>query len=386
MAGTVALIVAAGRGGRAQTPLREGTMLPKQYWKLGGRPVLRWATQGFLACPDVSHVMVVIRAEDRPFYEGAIAGLRLLPPVMGGVTRQESVRNGLEALAPREPFRVLIHDAARPLISEAVISRVINALDRADAVAPMLEIPDTLRRKTSASFSLVPREGLLRAQTPQGFRFGPILEAHRKFASESVTDDFALAERAGLSLASVRGDETNLKLTTSEDFVLAERLAAAPDIRTGTGFDVHRFTTGDHVWLCGIKIAHEFGLEGHSDADAGLHALTDALLGALGAGDIGTHFSPADLRWRGAPSYLFLAHAASLVQQRGGTIAHVDVTLICERPKVSPHREAMCSRISEILDIERTRVSVKATTTEGLGFTGRQEGIAAQAVATIRLP
>jgi 2-C-methyl-D-erythritol 4-phosphate cytidylyltransferase/2-C-methyl-D-erythritol 2,4-cyclodiphosphate synthase len=234
----------------------------------------------------------------------------------------------------------------------------------------------------------VPREGLLRAQTPQGFRFAAILDAHRKFAHESVTDDFALAERAGLSLATVAGDAMNLKLTTPEDFALAERLAAPqlPDIRTGQGFDVHRFAEGDHVWLCGVKIAHAFGLEGHSDADAGLHALTDALLGALGDGDIGIHFPPTDERWRGAPSHLFLAHAATLVRERSGKIAHVDVTLICERPKVAPHRDAMRARIAEIIGIDVSRVSVKATTTEGLGFTGRREGIAAQAIATIRLP
>lgn len=388
MAGIAALIVAAGRGERAQSPDREGVLLPKQYWKLGGKPVLRWAAEAFLASSRVSHVLAVIRTEDRSTYEAAVAGLGVLPPVVGGATRQESVRNGLEALANRKPEHVLIHDAARPLVSPAVIGRVIDALDSAEAVAPMLEIPDTLRRKSGDAFSLVPREGLLRAQTPQGFRFASILDAHRRFAAESVTDDFALAERAGLSLATVTGEAMNLKLTTVEDFALAERLAtpALPDFRTGTGFDVHRFAKGDHVWLCGVKISHEFGLEGHSDADAGLHALTDALLGALGDGDIGMHFPPTDERWRGAPSHLFLAHAAALVRQRGGAIAHVDVTLICERPKVAPHREAMRGRIAEILCIEATRVSVKATTTEGLGFTGRREGIAAQAVATIRLP
>ena len=388
MAGTVAIIVAAGRGERAQISDPEGESLPKQYWKLGGKPVLRWAMEVFLDCREVSDVLVVIRDKDRLSYEHLKAGLDPLPAVIGGPTRQASVRNGLEALAAREPERVLIHDAARPLVPPAVIGRVIDALHRADAVAPMLEVPDTLRRKTGEAFSLVPRDGLLRAQTPQGFRFAAILEAHRRFAAENVTDDFALAERAGLSLAAVAGDAMNLKLTTQEDFALAEKLASHsfPDIRTGTGFDVHRFAEGDHVWLCGVKIAHEFGLEGHSDADAGLHALTDALLGALGNGDIGVHFPPTDERWRSAPSHQFLAHAASLVRERGGAIAHVDVTLICERPKVSPHREAMRARIAQILGIESSRVSVKATTTEGLGFTGRREGIAAQAVATIRLP
>jgi 2-C-methyl-D-erythritol 4-phosphate cytidylyltransferase/2-C-methyl-D-erythritol 2,4-cyclodiphosphate synthase len=255
-------------------------------------------------------------------------------------------------------------------------------------VAPLLGVSDTLRKRTEAGYGIVPREELLRAQTPQGFAFAAILDAHRRFASESVTDDFALAQRAGLLLGEVAGEEINIKLTNAEDFVLAQRLAvsALPDIRTGMGFDVHRFAPGDAVWLCGVKVPHDFALEGHSDADAGLHALTDAILGALASADIGAHFPPADERWRGAPSHLFLSHAASLVRDQGGIISSVDVTLICERPKVSPHRDAMRARIGEILGIELARVSVKATTTEGLGFTGRREGIAAQAVATIRLP
>jgi 2-C-methyl-D-erythritol 4-phosphate cytidylyltransferase/2-C-methyl-D-erythritol 2,4-cyclodiphosphate synthase len=294
----------------------------------------------------------------------------------------------LEALSGAATDNVLIHDAARPLVSSALITRVVNALASSEAVAPMLPIVDTLRRKTAEGFRLEPREDLLRAQTPQGFRFGPILTAHRIFLEMNATDDFALAERAGLSLSLVPGEEMNLKLTTLEDFALAERLASVPlsDIRTGTGFDVHRFAAGDHVWLCGVKVPHDFGLEGHSDADCGLHALTDAILGTIGAADIGAHFPPTDERWRGASSHVFLAHAASLVRDQGGIIAHVDVTLICERPKVAPRREAMRARIAEILGIEIGRVSVKATTTEGLGFAGRREGLAAQAVATIRLP
>ena len=344
--------------------------------------------EAFLGHGSVSAVQVVIRDEDLPLYELAAAGLALQPPVTGGATRQDSVRLGLEALAKFSPGSVLIHDGARPLVSHALIDHVMAALDSADAAAPLLGLSDTLRRKTAEGFAIVPREGLFRAQTPQGFRFAAILDAHRKFAQEAVTDDFALAERAGLSLAAVPGEEMNLKLTTAEDFALAEKLAASAlsDIRTGTGYDVHRFVAGDHVWLCGVKVPHEFGLFGHSDADAGLHALTDAILGALGAADIGAHFPPTDPRWRCAPSHLFLSHAASLVKERGGVISHVDVTIICERPKVSPHRDAMRARIAEILGIDISRVSVKATTTEGLGFTGRREGIAAQAVATIRLP
>jgi 2-C-methyl-D-erythritol 4-phosphate cytidylyltransferase / 2-C-methyl-D-erythritol 2,4-cyclodiphosphate synthase len=291
-------------------------------------------------------------------------------------------------LAASHPQCVLIHDGARPLVSAGLIARVAGALENADAVAPLLEVTDTLRRKTAAGYAILPRDDLLRAQTPQGFAFAAILDAHRRFAGESVTDDFALAERAGLSLAQVAGEEINIKLTTAKDFALAERLAGSvpSDIRTGTGFDVHRFGSGDFVWLCGVKVPHDFGLEGHSDADCGLHALTDAILGALASADIGTHFPPTDERWRGAPSDLFLSHAASLVRDLGGVISHVDVTLICERPKIAPHREAMRARIGEILGLDPARVSVKATTTEGLGFTGRREGMAAQAVATIRLP
>ena len=383
----MALIVAAGRGERARRGAA-GAGLPKQYCQLAGKPVVRWALETFLGHDAVSTVQVVIADQDREHYDAAIAGLTLNPPIQGGATRQESVRLGLEALAASAPDRVLIHDGARPLVSRALITRVANGLDAADAVAPLIGVADTLRRKTAEGYAIEPREDLLRAQTPQGFRFAAILEAHRKFAHETVTDDFALAERAGLSLASVAGEEMNLKLTTLEDFALAERLAAPalPDVRTGTGFDVHRFTKGDFIWLCGVKVPHDFGLEGHSDADAGLHALTDAILGTIASADIGAHFPPTEERWKGAASHIFLAHAASLVHAQGGVISHVDVTLICERPKVAPHREAMRARIAEILGISIGRVSVKATTTEGLGFTGRREGIAAQAVATIRLP
>jgi 2-C-methyl-D-erythritol 4-phosphate cytidylyltransferase/2-C-methyl-D-erythritol 2,4-cyclodiphosphate synthase len=385
MAETLALIVAAGRGERAQG---SPTAPPKQYWPLAGKAVLRWAVEAFANHPLISGVQVVIADADRPHYEAAISGLLLRPPVIGGTTRQHSVRHGLEALSETTAQNVLIHDGARPFISPALITRVIEALGFAEAVAPMLPIADTLRRRTAQGFRIEPREDLLRAQTPQGFRFGSILTAHRAFVEMNATDDFALAERAGLSLGVVPGEEVNLKLTTRDDFALAERMASTSlsDIRTGTGFDVHRFAAGDHVWLCGVKVPHSFGLEGHSDADCGLHALTDAILGAIAAADIGAHFPPTEERWRGAPSHIFLAHAASLVREKGGVIAHVDVTLICERPKIAPHREAMRTRIAEILGLDIERVSVKATTTEGLGFTGRREGLAAQASATIRLP
>src|SRR5882672_5660504 len=373
MAETAAIIVAAGRGRRAERGARLGREIPKQYRVLAGKPVLRWAVEAFLGHGGIDAVQLVIHDEDRDACERTLAGLVLEPPAIGGATRQDSVRHGLEALSKRQPARVLIHDGARPLVSRELISRVADALDGADAVAPLLPLSDTLRRKTSTGYEIVPRDELFRAQTPQGFRFEKILDAHRRFASEAATDDLALAERAGLSIAAVAGEETNIKLTTANDFTLAEKLAGSSlgDVRTGSGFDAHRFGPGDHVWLCGVKIPHPFALVGHSDADAGLHALTDALLGAIGAQDIGAHFAPSDARWRGAGSHLFLAHGAELVRERGGVIAHVDVTLICERPKIAPHREAMRALIAEVLRIDIARVSVKATTTEGLGFAGR---------------
>ena len=382
MVETVALIVAAGRGERA------GGSVPKQFQELAGKPVLRWAIEPFLRHGRIDWVQAVIHGDDRERYEAATAGLGLKPPVAGGTTRANSVLRGLDALGKSPPGRVLIHDGARPLVSSALIDRVTGALDTADAAAPLLPVTDTLRRITGTAYEIVPRKSLVRAQTPQGFRFEKIWDAHRRFAGEPATDDLALAERANLTIAAVAGEETNIKLTTAGDFIAAERLALSSllDVRTGSGFDAHRFGPGDHVWLCGVKIAHEYELVGHSDADVGLHALTDAVLGALGAADIGAHFPPSEERWRGAPSRLFLEHAALLVRKSGGVIAHVDVTLICERPKLAPHRDAMRARVAEILGIDVGRVSVKATTSDGLGFTGRSEGIAAQAVATIRLP
>jgi len=376
------LIVAAGRGERAPGDV------PKQYRALAGRPVLRRAIEAFLDHPRVDAVQTVIHVDDRSLYEAASAGLGLNAPVIGGATRADSVRRGLEALEQSPPRRVLIHDGARPLVSAALIDRVARALDHADAAVPLLPVTDTLRRRGESGYEIVPRDDLLRAQTPQGFRYEKISDAHRRFAGEPVTDDLALAERANLSIAMVAGEETNIKLTTTDDFIAAEKLALSSllDVRTGTGFDAHRFGPGDHVWLCGVKVPHTSTLIGHSDADVGLHALTDALLGALGAADIGAHFPPSDERWRGAPSRLFLEHAAQLVRKHGGFISHTDVTLICERPKVAPHREAMRACIAESLGIDVARVSVKATTSDGLGFTGRSEGVAAQAVATIRLP
>jgi 2-C-methyl-D-erythritol 4-phosphate cytidylyltransferase / 2-C-methyl-D-erythritol 2,4-cyclodiphosphate synthase len=388
MSGTIALIAAAGTGERA-TAAGSRPSLPKQYRDLAGLPVLRHTVRTFAAELGADCVFTVIRSHDRELCRSAIAGLATPEPIIGGPRRQDSVRLGLEGAAQQtSPAKVLIHDAARPFVSATVISRVIEGLKSADAVAPMIPIPDTLRRKGEGAFGLVPRDELFRTQTPQGFAFDAILAAHRRYASESFTDDIALAECAGLKVVAVAGEEMNIKLTTPSDFELAQRLAlsALPDVRTGTGFDVHRFADGNHVWLCGIRVPHDFGLEGHSDADAGLHALTDALLGAIGAGDIGSHFPPTDEKWRGAGSWIFVGHAARLVRDLGGAIAHTDVTLICERPKIAPHRDAMRRRVAEILGIDIERVSIKATTTEGLGFTGRREGLAAQAVATIRLP
>ncbi|SNS00623.1 MULTISPECIES: bifunctional 2-C-methyl-D-erythritol 4-phosphate cytidylyltransferase/2-C-methyl-D-erythritol 2,4-cyclodiphosphate synthase [unclassified Azospirillum] len=388
MPSCVALIVAAGRG------TRFGADLPKQYLPLAGKPVLRRTVEAFLRRPEISAVRVVIDPAFSDLYEQAVAGLDLPPPITGGPTRQDSVLNGLEALAGHAPDLVLIHDAARPLVDGAAIAGVIAALEQAPGAIAATPLADTLKRGAAvgngkvASAGTVDRTGLWRALTPQGFRFPDILIAHRRAAGLNLTDDAAVAEQAGLSVTLVPSNPDNLKVTTKDDLARAERLylAGLGDVRTGTGFDVHKFHDGDHVWLCGLKIPHDQGLEGHSDADVGLHALTDALLGAICAGDIGQHFPPTDPRWKGADSAQFLRHAADLVAEKAGVIAHVDVTLICERPKVGPHRAAMVERIAEILAIDPSRVSVKATTTEGLGFTGRREGIAAQAAATVRLP
>jgi len=383
MGGTAALIVAAGRGSRF------GGDGPKQYAALGGRPLLRHCLEQFQRHPGVTAVQTVIHADDHDLYARATAGLDLPPPTLGGASRQESVRLGLEHLTGLAPERVLIHDAARPFIDAGLIDRVLAALDTAPGAIAALPVTDTLKRGAKGLVAgTVPRQDLWRAQTPQGFRYAEILAAHRAAAGAELTDDAAVAEHAGLAVTLVEGGPDNIKVTTEQDLVRAERWIAGrqDETRVGSGFDVHRFGPGDHVMLCGIHIPHAAGLVGHSDADVGLHALTDAILGALGAGDIGSHFPPSDARWRGADSALFLRHAAEMVGARGGRIAHADVTLICEQPKVGPHRAAMVARIAEVLEIAAERVSVKATTTEGLGFTGRGEGIAAQATATVRLP
>lgn len=382
VAPTVALVVAAGRGSRF------GAAVPKQYATLGGRPLLGHSLEAFARHPRIDRVKAVIHPDDRALYERAAAGLDLLEPAAGGATRQDSVRRGLESLEALAPVAVLIHDGARPFVDAATIGRVLDALASAPGAIAALPVTDTLKRSAAGRVAAtLERAGLWRAQTPQGFRFAEILAAHRDATGRELTDDAAVAERAGLPVALVEGAPENVKITTQDDLLRAERwLAGACQTRVGQGFDVHRFAPGDHVMLCGLRVPHEAGLKGHSDADVGLHALTDALLGALGAGDIGVHFPPSDARWKDADSAVFLTHARDLVAARGGRIAHVDVTLVCERPRIGARRLEMVARLAELLGIEAERVSVKATTTEGLGFTGRGEGIAAQAVATLSLP
>jgi len=383
MVAACALVVAAGRGSRF------GGAVPKQYLPLGGASVLRHAVAALAEHPRISDVLVTIRPEDRDLFDRAVAGLRVMAPVAGGPTRQDSVRLGLERLAPCRHERVLIHDGARPFPDPVLVDRIINGLDRAPAAIPCLPLQDTIKRVQDGEIcATIDRSALWRAQTPQGFHFDAILAAHRAVMGRVLTDDAAVAEAAGLTALVVDGSEDNLKVTTPGDLAVAERLIAARqgDVRVGQGFDVHAFCPGDRVRICGIDIPHEASLAGHSDADVGLHALTDAVLGALGAGDIGLHFPPNDPRWRGASSDQFLRFAADLVRARSGAIAGVDVTVVCERPKIGPHRAAMIERIAGILGVAPARVSVKATTTDRLGFTGRGEGIAAQAVATVRLP
>jgi 2-C-methyl-D-erythritol 4-phosphate cytidylyltransferase/2-C-methyl-D-erythritol 2,4-cyclodiphosphate synthase len=382
-----AIVVAAGRGARA------GGDLPKQYRQLGGEPVIRSSLSLFAWHGEIGAVQAVIHADDRAPYEAASAGLRLLPPVLGGATRQVSVRAGLEALSGRAPDIVLVHDAARPFCSSALVSRAIAAGAESGAAVPALEVTDTIKRIDSDGrvAGTMDRTQLRAVQTPQAFAFQPLLDAHRRAHMEGrddFTDDAALAEWAGLKVTVFAGESGNVKLTTDEDFARAEarRIASLPDLRTGTGYDVHAFGDGDHVMLGGVRIAHDRGLTGHSDADVALHAIVDAILGAIADGDIGKHFSPNDPRWRGAASDQFLKFAVERVTKRGGRIAHLDVTIVCESPRIGPHRDAMRQRIAQTAEIAVERVAVKATTSEQLGFTGRREGIAAMATATVRLP
>jgi 2-C-methyl-D-erythritol 4-phosphate cytidylyltransferase/2-C-methyl-D-erythritol 2,4-cyclodiphosphate synthase len=383
MAGCAALVLAGGSG------VRFGGDTPKQYLPLGGRAVLRRAAGAFASHGDVDAVRVVIRGDDRALYDAAFAGLDILEPVSGGASRQESARLGLESLDRLDPEFVLIHDGARPFVPATLIDDTIAALADVPAAVPALALGDTLKRadETGMVSGTVDRAGLWRAQTPQGFRYRDIRAAHAAARDAELTDDAAVAEQAGLPVRLVAGSADNIKITTAEDMAGAERrlTAVAGLVRVGTGFDVHRFGAGDHVMLCGVVVPHDRGLEGHSDADVGLHAITDAVLGTISEGDIGSHFPPSDAQWRDADSEVFLRHAAELVARRGGIIDALDVTLICEQPRIGPHREAMRRRIADIAGVAPSAVSVKASTTEGLGFTGRGEGIAAQAVATVRL-
>ncbi len=389
MAGLVAaVIVAAGRGERA------GGGVPKQYRTIAGEPVIRPTLAAFLDHPAIGRVQPVIHAQDRDLYRAATAGLNALPPpVAGGATRQASVRAGLETLAPHAPELVLIHDAARPFVSAGLIGRAIDAGRASGAAVPGIAIVDTVKRIDAGAMVVetVDRNHLRTVQTPQAFAFDLILAAHRRAAAaglDTFSDDAALAEWAGHRVGVFDGESGNVKLTTNKDFARAEieRLAALADIRTGNGFDVHAFVDGDHVMLGGVRIPHIRGVTGHSDADVALHALVDALLGALADGDIGSHFPPGDPQWKGASSDRFLAFACERVRARGGMIAHLDVTIVCEAPRIGPHRDAMRARIAQIAGISTERVGVKATTSEKLGFTGRGDGLVAMATATVRLP
>jgi 2-C-methyl-D-erythritol 4-phosphate cytidylyltransferase/2-C-methyl-D-erythritol 2,4-cyclodiphosphate synthase len=379
---TIALIVAAGSGSRV------GGAVPKQYRIWAGRPMLAHSLAAFAAHSAVDAVRVVIGAGQEDLYAEAAAGFDLAPPVIGGATRQQSVRAGLEAIdAEGGCRRMLIHDAARPGLPAAVIDRLLDALDDDEGAVPVLPMVDSLAAGGSALGDPVDRTAVVRVQTPQAFRFPAILAAHRSWAEAiAATDDAQVARMAGIAVAMVAGDERLAKLTFEEDFAMTDSAATATSVRTGMGFDVHGFGEGDKVWLGGIAVPHGAGLIGHSDADVLLHAICDAILGAIGDGDIGTHFPPSDPQWRGAPSALFVEHVRDLVAQRGGLIDHVDATIICEAPKVGPHRAAIRASIAAMLHLAEGRISVKATTTERLGFTGRGEGIAAQAIATVRLP
>lgn len=376
--GTAALIVAAGQG------VRSGGSVPKQFAMLAGKPMIAHSFAALEAHPDISRVIVVIGPDQE---EALAAALGDVEHITGGATRRASVRAGLEALAGDMPDRVLIHDAARPFLSSAVIDRLLAALDTQEGAIPALPVADTLARGADTLGELVPRDGVYRVQTPQAFRFDSIVAAHRAWSGEEPTDDAQMLRTSGGMVALVEGDMMLEKITYPADFAAAEaRHAANMRVRSATGFDVHRLVEGEELWLGGVLIPHDKGLSGHSDADVALHAITDALLGTIGDGDIGMHFPPSDPKWRGADSAQFLEHAASLVAAQGGIIDFVDLTLICEAPKVGPHREAMRTRIAALLRLSPGQISVKATTTERLGFAGRGEGIAAQAIATIRIP
>jgi 2-C-methyl-D-erythritol 4-phosphate cytidylyltransferase/2-C-methyl-D-erythritol 2,4-cyclodiphosphate synthase len=388
MGGIVATVVVAGGRG-----LRAGGGLPKQYKELAGVSVIRKSLAVFAHHPEVALVQPVIHRDDAELCASALTGMQLLAPVFGGATRQQSVHAGLEALAGHGPDVVLVHDAARPFASAQLVSRAIASARRDGAAIPGLAVTDTVKAVDPEGRvrETLDRGRLRTIQTPQAFGFAALLDAHRKAKAAGrgdFTDDAALAEWAGMSVSVFEGEASNTKLTTAEDFVAAEAkaFAALGDVRTGSGYDVHVFGDGDHVTLGGVRIPHTQGLSGHSDADVALHALVDAILGALADGDIGAHFPPSDPQWRGASSDRFLKFAVERVRARGGRIAHLDITIVCEAPRIGPYRDAMRARIAEIAGVGAERVAVKATTSEKLGFIGRAEGMVAYATATVRLP
>ena len=385
------IVVAAGKGERASA---DGSVEPKQYRPLGGMPVLSRTVQAFLGLPLVTTVLAVIHADHFDRYTAlGLADERLLPPVFGGASRQASVLEGLKALAPLRPDLVLIQDAARPFATPQVIGDVVTALDLYDGALPALPVTDTIKRSLDGSqvATTEDRNQLFAAQTPQGFRFGQIFSAHMRASTirRQFTDDAEIAEWAGLRVAMVTGDRDNIKLTHPEDFARAERIISgdqAMETRVGTGFDVHPFEPGDAVWLGGVRIPHRARLKGHSDADVALHALTDAILGAIGEGDIGIHFPPSDMQWRGAASTVFLKHAGELVARAGGRIVNLDVTIVAEAPRIAEHVPAMQRVIADTLGIAASRIAIKATTSERIGFVGREEGIVAMASASVEVP
>ncbi|MEL7302421.1 MAG: bifunctional 2-C-methyl-D-erythritol 4-phosphate cytidylyltransferase/2-C-methyl-D-erythritol 2,4-cyclodiphosphate synthase [Pseudomonadota bacterium] len=398
-----ALIMAAGRGTRLGGERVGGDRRPKQYRDLGGRTVLAATVEQFARHADIATVTVVIHADDTALYRDAldVSQRKLTPPVTGGATRQASVRNGLEALAAFEtvPDVVLIHDAARPFVTDDDITKVLAGVEETGAAIAACPLADTLKRQANSDEvveTTVDRGGLWRALTPQGFHFDAIRAAHLSAAErDDLTDDAAVAEAEGLKVRLIATSSDNFKITTADDLARARKrfsedaLGAQPplpDVRVGQGFDVHKFGPGDHVWLAGLRIPHSHALVGHSDADVGLHALTDAIFGALGDGDIGSHFPPSDDQWKGAASDQFLAYAVARAHERQAQITQLDLTLVCEAPKIGPHRDAMRARIAEITGIDVSRIAVKATTSEGLGFPGRREGIAALASATLVFP
>ncbi|MDB9704595.1 bifunctional 2-C-methyl-D-erythritol 4-phosphate cytidylyltransferase/2-C-methyl-D-erythritol 2,4-cyclodiphosphate synthase [Rhodospirillales bacterium] len=391
MARIAVIIVAAGRGHRF------GGEMPKQYLEVHQQPLVRHAVQAFLDHPAIDLILPVIHPDDADILANALGGLNYLEPVAGGAARQDSVRNGLEGLASSAPDYVLVHDAARAMVAPALIDRVIEALQDTSGVIPGIAVVDTLKRADDDGIitDTVSRDGLWRAQTPQGFKYADLLAAHRSAIGQELTDDAAVMEASGYRVAVVLGDENNIKVTTPDDLMRMEEIMSddsaqakpvrSPSFRIGSGYDVHKLGPGDHVTLCGVEITSERALIGHSDADVALHAVTDAVFGAIADGDIGSHFPPTDSQWRGASSDQFLAYACERMGERGFELSNIDLTIICEKPKIGPHRDAMRARLAEIAQIDVSCVSVKATTTERLGFTGRGEGIAAEAVIIIEI-